>query len=499
MTLHTKNWCSFLTICLSSTGMEKTRKMRWPFFMACHALLIQLILSTNSLAQPNATPNGTVAACTAAAGPTSGLHAVRSAELRADPRGTTQLVVHQGGSKLQVRFARSWSERQTSTRMRVFSKLRGTGPFNLLCQAQLPHSTIPIYQIDSPWGDSSWRVEFEVGAAAPSEVGRIDSLALLSDSNPDLSTDRDADLWEKKYGAVCQSGMHGWTGADRLKDYYGGRAALQIEFSKNSLPSDEARERLTNTLLSAVTLWADACVVCRVDHLAVVSVNGRRYVKESLVMWHATQLPRFKPYTQASLALAEKELASSFEPASLVNARDGTVTPVRNLSMYRLASGNLTRDICAIPALPERLPLIRTSQAALCYPTRLDPSSTAKVVVSFVNGRTFCGDSSNIIACRADNELTEYNIRDFRFMTRHSGKTERLVGDGAVEVDLLHVVLHEMGHWIGLPDLSSEETIMAGSLETSRCIDDKTVSTLRELLRDGTSAPTAPLAFTLRR
>jgi len=76
-----------------------------------------------------------------------------------------------------------------------------------------------------------------------------------------------------------------------------------------------------------------------------------------------------------------------------------------------------------------------------------------------------------------DNELTQYNIRDYRF-TSSSGA--RAIGEGPIEVDLLQVILHEMGHWIGLEHIDSGESIMATSLEQARCIDFDTVKSLLE-------------------
>jgi len=463
------------------------------------ALLSLSQISADCLAQPNSGMVASTPSCATAAGAAGLMHPVRSANLQVRAIAGNQFVSFHGGSKVEVRLGTSWASRATPTQMRVYWKRQGTGSFKLLCRVQLRPGNAVAFEVDSqsPLPRSSWRVEFDTSAAAPGETGRVDSLDFVDELEPDVLAERDADLWERKSSAMCHSGAHGWTGADRKNQYFGGKAALQIVFSKEVISSDAARDQLTNALLSAVTLWADACVVCRVDHLAVVTVNGRPFVKESLESWR-WWLSRHRPYTLAALTAAERDLAAAFEPAYTVNALDGSSTPVRNLSTYRPASDELLKEICALPKYLQKLPLISTSQAALCNPASLTGASSAKVIIEFVNGQTFCGDSDNIIACRADHELTEYNIRDYRFVTVNHGKTESLIGTGRVEVDLLHAILHEMGHWLGLPHLHSPETIMSGSLETSRCIDDRTIAALRGLLKEVSPAAGSPMPFTLR-
>jgi hypothetical protein len=67
-------------------------------------------------------------------------------------------------------------------------------------------------------------------------------------------------------------------------------------------------------------------------------------------------------------------------------------------------------------------------------------------------------------------------------------------------MDLLQGILHEMGHWIGLQHDDRRESIMASSLEQSRCIDTATAAAIAKA---GNAAngigrlPPAPAAFTL--
>ena len=61
-------------------------------------------------------------------------------------------------------------------------------------------------------------------------------------------------------------------------------------------------------------------------------------------------------------------------------------------------------------------------------------------------------------------------------------------------MDFLPVLVHEMGHWIGLGHLNHGKSIMASSAERARCIDEATIA---ELLKNEFSGTRQPQAFRL--
>ncbi len=127
----------------------------------------------------------------------------------------------------------------------------------------------------------------------------------------------------------------------------------------------------------------------------------------------------------------------------------------------------------------------------LCRPTTLPRTSRARIELQFrESGATYCGTDPEIIACRADNVVTELNTKDYRF--RASPGT--MIGSGAIELDLLPVLVHEMGHWIGLRHLDQGASIMASNAERARCIDEATIAALQKVLE---VAPSGPQAFRL--
>jgi hypothetical protein len=154
------------------------------------------------------------------------------------------------------------------------------------------------------------------------------------------------------------------------------------------------------------------------------------------------------------------------------------------------------KSFCALTPDQSVAPVMASVHIALCQAEHLDPHARATIAVSFrADGSTYCGSDPEIIACRADSTLTEFNTRDYRFRLGNAGA----LGLGAVEIDFLPVLLHEMGHWIGLGHIDHGKSIMASSAERARCIDEPTIEKLVGNLNQRTTEPQAFRLHALRR
>jgi hypothetical protein len=151
--------------------------------------------------------------------------------------------------------------------------------------------------------------------------------------------------------------------------------------------------------------------------------------------------------------------------------------------------------LCSLPTSKVATPTADSVRRAACAGS-IERREAARIRVRFRDGPTSCGNDSNVIACRSDVELTEYNARDYRFVIMAAG--QETIGTGAIDVDLDHVIAHEMGHWIGLGHIDSGQSLMASSMEDSRCIDMRTVNSL-VTQRDGASRSKSRQAFTMKR
>jgi hypothetical protein len=132
--------------------------------------------------------------------------------------------------------------------------------------------------------------------------------------------------------------------------------------------------------------------------------------------------------------------------------------------------------LCGTPAsgFPEEF-----ARVAIAYgcrkPAPGQPEPVVKLILNVTDGPTDCGRSTNIIGCEPDLELLELNGKDYSF--EDPGNDTR-IGSGTGRVSLLQVMLHEVGHWIGLGHVTTDGSIMSAVIETSRCINDGDISEL---------------------
>jgi hypothetical protein len=86
-------------------------------------------------------------------------------------------------------------------------------------------------------------------------------------------------------------------------------------------------------------------------------------------------------------------------------------------------------------------------RAAVCTPSSLRRERRARIEVCVrLQGADDCGHDREIIACRADDTLTGLSARDCKVRAGPGAA----FGAGVVRLDLLPVLVHEMGYWIGL-------------------------------------------------
>lgn len=284
----------------------------------------------------------------------------------------------------------------------------------------------------------------------------------------------------------------------------------------------EALSSLANHIGRAMIIWRSACTHCVGGNAALIFINGTPYIDSMLAGYlrdanldhieyapptpSAEEIDRWS-HTPARLAVP----GSSPSPVSTVTPSvPPTVWPYSvfesTLSQHQ-TSGALLRDyeflarddrvyVKTCAADPQKLPpLLRDVRAALrCSPSvSRNRDKAAHLAIYVRDGFTSCGRSANIVGCSADDLVVELNSHDYRFASHDSG--EVVFGLAGPKVDLLHVILHELGHWMGLPHLSAQGNIMADSLEESKCLDDVDVAELDSRVDDEKSRAAGKGAF----
>jgi hypothetical protein len=395
---------------------------------------------------------------------------------------TSRLVT--AGSMLALKIPADLTN-LASAKVSLYVKNRGDRPFIRVCnEISIPKgSGSRLLEVSaSRFGeDSVWRIELTTGSPFTSTA----SIEFFRYKNIGGIPPWKGEVWNASSGYMCLDRMTQNVAYPRTRNAFAGRGRLDVEVGQ-AVPaySEDQKNALDALILNAVSIWVRACLVCRVDNLSVVTINGDSYVHPALYMMVRTAersanpinlpLPRVQDTVASTLASSRIGIATPFEP------------------YYKVSLEKDFAHICALK-IDNSLPVMRDIQENICKAPK--QGAAAGFLVQFVDGKTACGDNDNIIACRADHELTEYNVRDFRFSLPYDIAPP--IGRGPIQVDLMHSLLHEMGHWIGLPHVSSDDSIMAESLEKSRCIDRQTILSLVDQVVE-TKSKLKPMPFLLR-
>jgi hypothetical protein len=249
------------------------------------------------------------------------------------------------------------------------------------------------------------------------------------------------------------------------------RLTTEGEFS-----ADERRIFL-RALRTALGLWVVNCRHCNFDTLAVARVDEELWARADLgdptIQRMASGLGTFAKTPAGQLLLTQQ---MGYAPTAVAGRELYVVLPITAVASLSICQ---ERSLQA----PE---VLRIRQALGCGDSGAPLQEVILTLALRPDGRTACGTSANDIACEADRELLEFNSRDYAFCL--SGTTEECIGNGPRHVNLLHVLLHEAGHWLGLGHIDEPNAIMASSLSLSRCLSDDDAQSLLDSL----TAPTAP-------
>jgi len=244
---------------------------------------------------------------------------------------------------------------------------------------------------------------------------------------------------------------------------------------------------LASQIAESMVLWKRACPECISGNISLLEINDTLYVDSYLLGYlrnsDLNNIAIGPPPTDLGSPTGKLEppapRASSF-PYDVVLAILSTHLNARvPLIQYEpiAKTDRAFANLCAtnLAKLPTLLHDVRTGVKCPGDPAR-DSPSPAKLDIYFLDGFTSCGKNTNIVGCSADDLVVELNARDYTFIS-HSTH-DMLYGHGTRNVDFLHVILHEFGHWIGLPHLNSPDNLMSDSIDQSKCINDDVVREL---------------------
>lgn len=231
---------------------------------------------------------------------------------------------------------------------------------------------------------------------------------------------------------------------------------------------------LADLLGRAMVVWREACPSCRPLGVLAFELDGTLFMQHALkeiLLGSSLDEPLKDPNEFKNDPYVAKVLSGGLgrldSPPSMRAHGD---LAFERLSPTELASIKLLK-VRAKTAKVLGLSSVRTVLETLSQKQRL---SEPDISVAILDGPTTCGSSEAIIACCVPPDRVELNGRTYTFIM--PGAPAVVMGSGRLQINLFPVLLHEMGHWLGLPHLTGN--IMAETSDERLCIDDTIVLAL---------------------
>jgi hypothetical protein len=331
-----------------------------------------------------------------------------------------------------------------------------------------------------------WRLEFryEGSEVLPRNGGTPITIRVFRDLDPEREWNGDpangtlqGDL---SLAFMCEISAGTRTRPAASPTIFAQSAVLKIRIldnTKSITPSN--RQKLHQLVRDAVAVWRRSCAKCRPENLVFVEIDGTMY-------WMPTAF---------ALLTDSGDLSGPQSQTIILRDLRGTRSPTPGyVALNRNDPGIIA--ICGISAESAGDDVKAIQQALHCGGV----SRASEAVMSLLLPRehTSCGQDPNIIACEPDLELVEFDLQNYTFYS--PGPGSKLFGTGNRKVDFLHVVLHEIGHWIGISGhINVGESIMAEYMEDSRCIDNATIDAMGKTSPTFVSEESRKQAFRFRR
>ena len=395
---------------------------------------------------------------------------------------------------VQLSAAKTHADQGTIS-LRMYAKSLGSGRFLAVCASTInvkrsANSYFLGLQQFSTGSPTLWKLEIEDNRTTNEATGRAPiSVNTLRESDPEpysmiVQHPNDFD----QYFCGESFGM----GDANMKEFHADPAKLK-GFSKNAVLEIRVRdahnvlttsqyEGFNSAILKSVLMWSHVCRDCRRGLNSLVKIRGDFFVDSGLVD-HLEKL---------------RENKSAFTTFTGAVSGEPTPDPDRWHNFFDTLNfghtGYIPVDrsnkgiqfLCSAKENEIPQEILDLQSALGCSHRAIE---TTKFEIEILNDALSCDEAEpdpDIIACGKAGRIVQLNAKNYSFVSR--SRTKLLFGQGDRPVEFFLVMLHEMGHWLGLGHLQSASGIMLPVFSDLECIDDTAEEALIQVLRKGPSA-----------
>lgn len=232
------------------------------------------------------------------------------------------------------------------------------------------------------------------------------------------------------------------------------RPAIRVDMHAPSATCKKSCfEQVSAATADAFTLWRYSCSRCSYDFLALIVTPTDVFVDERIY----SALLR-----GPTLPIAFKEADSQMKDGTTLNESGSPEHIIR--PYYRIPRSHPSlRRICELDESKDLASTWSRHLFQLQCGTSSDVASFPSLTLSFVEGDTDCGSAQEYIGCGNPAESVEltlwrtrYEIEDAPDRMSGVSKPVFVLGDpSGVRIDLHAILLHEIGHFLGISHLQS--------------------------------------------
>lgn len=221
--------------------------------------------------------------------------------------------------------------------------------------------------------------------------------------------------------------------------------AIDIHITQQTVGTCDSRcaSGLSIAFARAIAVWRGGCERCGGNMLAVIRVGQR-------VWLDVRAADRLRAVAAGRLTAADLDLSKPI--SSEIQRVFASNTGAASVSYDQIDGDQaLTATVCALPGTGA--PWVAPLKAALCGGgTPATGFGPLRPTLALRDSDTSCGSAATFIACGVPGGGIQVAMAGSRFVISLSDGTRMAIGPADGEsVSLRTVIIHEVGHWFGIP------------------------------------------------